>query len=369
MYLGISEIRTLQLDHTSRCNLRCPQCARTSGTGGPHSGYPANRDLSVENYRLLLEPFRDRTLKIFHCGNYGDAVASPTFVETLDFAMDYVPGAYFTVITNGSLQTPEWWAAFGRKLRTRPPSQVCFSVDGLEDTNPIYRVGSNFRRIIANIEAFTGAGGRARWDYLVFEHNRHQVGAARELAARLGVAEFNLKNTSRFVVTDSEKYEAVVQNKKTTVRDIAQNPNREAYEKIKREYASFDDYAASTPITCKYQRDHALYVDFEMRLWPCCWMGAPLYSEDRTLTQTRHIERLMAKYGADFNRLDLHGWDILQHDFFSRYLARSWERNFNDADTPRLFTCGRTCGEKYEFSSGYGKNKNPVKVVSLEAAQ
>ncbi len=136
MFLKLEDIHTIQLDHTSRCNLRCPQCARTNSQGGTNPYLPLNRDLNIENYKVILEPFRGREIKIFHCGNFGEVTASPTFLETLDFCLEYVPKARFSIVTNGSLFQPDWWANLAKKLSGNPQNRVCFSIDGLEDTHP-----------------------------------------------------------------------------------------------------------------------------------------------------------------------------------------------------------------------------------------
>ena len=54
-------------------------------------------------------------------------------------------------------------------------SEVWFAIDGLEDTHSIYRQGTNWKKIIDNVMTFVDAGGKARWDMLVFQHNEHQV--------------------------------------------------------------------------------------------------------------------------------------------------------------------------------------------------
>lgn len=46
--------------------------------------------------------------------------------------------------------------------------------------------------------------------------------------------------------------------------------------------------------------------------------------------------------------------EVFEHDFFQTYLDRSW--NNQDDTYKRIYTCGRTCGDKFEFSSGHGKN-------------
>jgi len=45
---------------------------------------------------------------------------------------------------------------------------------------------------------------------------------------------------------------------------------------------------------------------------------------------------------------------VLDHEFFQTYLERSW--NSPDDKYKRIYTCGRTCGNKFQFSSGFGKN-------------
>ena len=52
---------------------------------------------------------------------------------------------------------------------------VIFSLDGLEDTNHIYRVGVQFKKVMENTQAFINAGASAHWDMLVFKHNKHHV--------------------------------------------------------------------------------------------------------------------------------------------------------------------------------------------------
>ena len=41
-----------------------------------------------------------------------------------------------------------------------------------------------------NLSTFINAGGKAEWKYLIFEHNKHQVDDAKQLAKSLGVETF-----------------------------------------------------------------------------------------------------------------------------------------------------------------------------------
>ena len=46
-----------------------------------------------------------------------------------------------------------------------------FAIDGLEDTNHIYRRNTDWVKIVQNATAYIAAGGRAEWDFIVFAHN------------------------------------------------------------------------------------------------------------------------------------------------------------------------------------------------------
>ena len=52
-YLNCDEIKYLQVDHNSTCNLRCPQCARTH-EGQTHPDLP-QVELQVDTYKKLSD--------------------------------------------------------------------------------------------------------------------------------------------------------------------------------------------------------------------------------------------------------------------------------------------------------------------------
>ena len=74
------------------------------------------------------------------------------------------------------------------------PKDYCvFSIDGLEDTNHLYRRNVKWEKVIENARSFITAGGKAHWDMLVFEHNKHQVDEAKSYANKLGFVWFRSK--------------------------------------------------------------------------------------------------------------------------------------------------------------------------------
>ena len=91
---------------------------------------------------------------------------------------------------------PEVWGNIGKAMGEAEQKQgvekvMTFSIDGLADTNKLYRIGINHERVMANAKAFIEAGGKARWKMIVFKHNEHQIDEAKQLAKDMGFWEFD----------------------------------------------------------------------------------------------------------------------------------------------------------------------------------
>ena len=55
------------------------------------------------------------------------------------------------------------------------------------------------------MRAFIDAGGRARWDFLIFEHNPPKPKKQKNLAKKWGCEKFMKKKTGRFITQDPKK--------------------------------------------------------------------------------------------------------------------------------------------------------------------
>jgi hypothetical protein len=365
-FLRAEDVRHVQIDHTSRCNLLCPQCSRVSD-GRLNPLLPLG-ELSLLDYEKLFTPDFSRQLEsVLFCGNYGDAAASSTFLSCIRFLKTRgIPS--ITVMSNGSLQSPAWWRELAGIL-TGPRDKVCFSIDGLAETNHLYRVNSRFEKIMANTAAFIEAGGRARWDYLVFEHNQHQVEEAERLAGQMGFKSFALKRTARFI-NQKNFASGLASERETSAKQHIAAPTEAAYrsesfaqfENIIKEHGSWDGYAASTDIDCKFKNSRTIFVDFEARLWPCCWLGAPIHLAEEN-PQKKHMRSVLDLYGKNFNSLREHSLpDLLAHEWFREALPNSWGKGENRAPA-----CSRTCGKKYDFTSSSDQNRT-IRPLAKESA-
>ena len=179
------------------------------------------------------------------CGDYGDPAAGKYTLDIYNFFRDTNNDVVLGMNTNGGLRNTDWWTSLG-KLLCKQQDYVIFSIDGLEDTNHIYRVNVNFNHVVKNAEAFISAGGNAHWDMLIFEHNQHQVEEARTLAKSLGFKWFRTKVSKRF--------------------------DRHPVEFLKppKNYSSNQIYGN---IECQALKEKSLYISASGKLHPCCWLG------------------------------------------------------------------------------------------------
>ena len=165
--------------------------------------------------RIFPKEFCSQLDLIYMCGNYGDAMTSNTTIPAIEY-WHRMGVPQISVYTNGSGRNSDWWQALAQAM-TGENDSVIFSIDGLADTNSIYRRNTNWDRIMQSVNSFIQAGGKAVWHYLIFEHNQHQVESARALAEKLGFVDFVPKATSRFVAQEIYNKESANQQQQQAV--------------------------------------------------------------------------------------------------------------------------------------------------------
>jgi hypothetical protein len=238
----LSKVEVLHLEPTDICNLACPLCARETRND---FNKRALNHLTITQIQKHFNNKKIKSLKkMFMCGNYGDPAAGKHTLDIYRWFRDINPNIVLGMNSSGSLQTTFWWHELG-KLLNQTEDYVVFSIDGLEDTNSVYRVNSSWNKIMSNVEAFISAGGNAHWDMLVYKHNQHQVDACEQLARNLGFKWFRAKVSKR---SFTERLEF----------PIGWQPAEILQGTIK----------------CHALNDRSRYIDAQGRLHPCCWLGA-----------------------------------------------------------------------------------------------
>jgi len=177
----------------TRCNLQCPGCARTIAKQRGIK-FPI-MDFSMENFKHLFRPEND--LKEVY---YSLALSDPIYCGNLFPMMDHLNNLdnrpKVSISTNGSGRKPDWWKKFAQVLHSK--DQIEFAVDGLKDTNHIYRINAKFDTIMDGMKTLVDELSSSNkktlviWRYIVFEHNHHQVIEAYRKAIQNGCSRFKL---------------------------------------------------------------------------------------------------------------------------------------------------------------------------------
>ena len=387
------DVGVMHLELTSRCNLLCPMCGRTTGMDGDNIKLKKRDDLDLTDTdpRVIQQALEDMKPflpnHVFINGNYGDPIMYPYLLEVVKMCKD-IGVAQVTLSTNGSAQTEAWWIELASIMRK--PDKVIFAIDGLEDTNHLYRVNSKWNIIMRNAKAFIANGGIARWDFIGFAHNEHQIDEARQLAEDMGFVKFRYKKSNRYVIPthyEGEEVEAIETKKELTFvakQHVAKNKkkieSKTADQKEKalatilaeptktksnttnkvddviKKHKGFDNYVKVTEIACQTKRDKSIFIDYQGKVWPCCWQGHYYSKIGHDMATPRRIEdnkNMWKRYGKDFNDLSKHSlFDILKTPYFANDLVASWETNSDE----RLWICGKTCGKELDFRGNGEEN-------------
>ncbi len=137
----------LDIDPTSRCNLRCSMCPRTylKDKGAP---FPLG-DISFDFYARLITEGAANGLQSIKLNFLGEPLLYPRLPEMVALAAE--KGLWVMLNTNATLLTE----ALGRDLLKAGLTDIFFSVDSPYPAEyEAVRVGANFNKTISNIAAF-----------------------------------------------------------------------------------------------------------------------------------------------------------------------------------------------------------------------
>jgi MoaA/NifB/PqqE/SkfB family radical SAM enzyme len=229
-------------------------------SGGPINPFIKLDEITLGVFKQWFEPdFIKQLESLFMCGNLGDPIISKDTLEIYQYLRELNPNIRLAMHTNGSARDTEWW-----KRLAQLKVKVTFGIDGLADTHHLYRISTDFNKIIENAQAFISTGGVAKWHMLVFAHNEHQIEEARTMSKQMGFVDFSIKHTSRFkqdylqVIDDAGRPTHRIKPTQTSLDMI---PLAEAAQKEVKPH-----------IVCKAQKFKQLYVSACGNVSPCCWL-------------------------------------------------------------------------------------------------
>lgn len=348
MYARSGDIRC-HIELTNYCNAACPMCGRNSVSGTyPHEmtirSDVDNSQLRIDDIKKIFDDkfFETYNLKTINmCGNRGDPATAIDLYEICEYLFSKANKLCITIATNGGLKTAAYWKKVGNLFSSYGnKSRVTFGIDGLEDTNHIYRQNVIFKSVMRNAQAFIDGGGEAHWQYLVFKHNEHQIGEAKELSEKMGFHRFFIVHTPRFAGTQKrDGYKVYTYKGKTYVLETA-DPSFSSRQDAMR----YIDSTEAEEIDCKAVKNKEFYIDNGGRLVPCCWIGNSL---DHMLGngKDRVRDRIMRIYDPDeMNVIKNDLVDTLHHDFITEVMPMAWKTIKGEDCSSK--TCKSFCSKK-----------------------
>jgi MoaA/NifB/PqqE/SkfB family radical SAM enzyme len=181
--------RSVRIEASSHCQLRCPSCPTATGAIRPAIG---SGFLKLTDLRKLLD--ENPTLAAIELSNYGEIFLNPHLLDILALAHErQVAVSAVNGVNLNTVRAEVLEAVVKYELRT----MTC-SIDGASpETYKIYRVRGDFDTVIGNIRKINAHKQRLgsefphlRWQFVVFGHNEHELPAARRMAADLGMEFF-----------------------------------------------------------------------------------------------------------------------------------------------------------------------------------
>ena len=354
---NIQDIKTVHLEVTQRCNASCPMCDRNENGGAVNMHIRNNlQELSLEDcIEMFPADFISQLDTMYMCGNLGDPIVAKDTLEIFRWFRDCNEDMWLSMNTNAGAQSIEWWQEladiFGRK------GAVIFSVDGLEETNHLYRQGVVWEHVERNMKAFINAGGRARWDYLIFEHSEKDVERAEQLAKEWGCEKFIKKKTGRFIKANKNKLKDSHQAKdrKGNNKQNLLEPKKLEHKnlemmkvkELEKTYGSMETYYDKARIDCKILKDMSIFVTAEGLVLPCCWTAGRMYKWWQPDPRVEQIWDFIDRAGGkDGISAKLHGIDGVFKSGIMQDIQQSWK--LNSIREGKLGVCSQKCGTEFD---------------------
>jgi sulfatase maturation enzyme AslB (radical SAM superfamily) len=271
------DIGRVQLEITNYCNAACPYCERGI--------YPNeelnNTNISIKTLKKFFNGNEWPNLNQIHlCGNVDEPTIHPNFFDVIDYLLTVNNTCWITISTNGGARNEEFW----KKLASYDRVRVLFGIDGLNDTNHLYRINVNWDALMRNVKSYISNGGTASWQFIVFDHNQHQIEEAKTLASTMKFIDFKIISSNRNRDPVLKKPATQIIPKPIKFYDGHSAPSLKVINKalsIKKEQVK-----TVSGITCAakphsglnfFSNDGTLgniYMTYKGNVYPCCWVAS-----------------------------------------------------------------------------------------------
>ena len=365
-------VKRLHIELSSKCNASCPACARNYSGGKPAAGLEMT-ELSLSDIeRMVPVEIASNLTAINFCGNLGDPGTATDLIPILRYFKQHSPKITQHVRTNGGMRSEKFWTELGEFFKDEQPldnknvysrASVIFSVDGLEDTNHIYRRGVVWDKLIRNMTAYSKTGAKAIWEFLVFEHNQHQVKQAKQLAEELGFdlvfkkpvgfGEYKDEAHGIDVFDVDGKYEYTIWP--ANFKGVKNTPEFKnnidfsvLYKEIDHPITEFArDLEKNSEIKCRsimHKESQEVFISATGYMLPCCFLGG-VFGNFNSSYSRKQFNTMIREYGLEYFDLKQQSMlDIINGPYFSKFFLNGWKAE--TIESGKLLHCLQVCGYK-----------------------
>lgn len=349
LVLKLNQIRHLHIELSSKCQAACPLCERNLYGYYERPDF-GKKDLTLNQIKQIFDKVELNIEDMYFNGNFGDPCINTELGDIAEYFFNKFPKlTQIGISTNGGMQKPDWWFNLAQRFNQEGRRlKINFSIEGLEDTNHLYRINVPYSKVIENAKAFIAGGGYANWKWIEFKHNQHQLETARQISKDLGFRSFTVSDHCRddgYVKTGEDSFYLIepadYKNINFRIPQMeVKNGDYVAYENFRKELAvqhiedKKESWISSKKLDCYHLNDRSVYINSLGELYPCCFLGF----NPKTFINDRNpqLKEILSRYSNNLLSVD---WQTAI-DWFNE-IYTGWKKD--TVDEGMILGCLMTC--------------------------
>lgn len=189
----------LNIEISSRCNLKCPLCPR-----GRNEIIRESSDMDISVFKNIIKEIKQNDTFLY-LWNYGESLFHPEIENILEILRRHSQS--YTLSTNGHFMSQQ----LALKILNTEISEIIFAIDGISvKTYEKYRMGGNFKKVINNLDLFCKLKLKNKSDikvsiqFLALKHNFHEIPKLGKFFSQFNIDEIKVKSAMlMFDINDS----------------------------------------------------------------------------------------------------------------------------------------------------------------------
>jgi uncharacterized radical SAM superfamily Fe-S cluster-containing enzyme len=337
---AFNQLKTIQIEITTRCQASCPMCARNIH-GGVINPNLKLADWTLEDFKSIFsKEVCDQISTVVFCGSFGEPIINNDLIEMCQHLRDSNSNLAVRLHTNGSARSTDWW---GKLAKALPKDHlITFGIDGLNDTHHIHRIGTDWDKILDNARSFIKNGGNAEWVFIKFAHNEHQINQAESMSKDYGFKSFAVKNSIRF---EGDSYPVVDKNNEIVynIKPPSDNVVRFVDKDLIKNYNQWFD---SVNIDCHVLKNKEIYIDAYKHMYPCCWIAsAPyLYNDPSSILYPYKKQAVEEFYSVLESLGGVEEISLTEKSIKEVMDMPTWQSVWQEHWNNKILICAKNCG-------------------------